>query len=165
MMISLFMTTFETLLFWTVRVVCIAWTDSTLTCKPTRIFIILRASKSVVIRVDKREVSSILTEASEYIPDGPYAIRSATGEVFAVSKLFDDTNESFIGGSVKCIAEHGSFAWLNIEVIYTTLLDIDVINTTKNRIAVPSKLYHEVSPARSLSGVRYTLYESVLLFH
>ena len=74
--------------------------------------IIIRTPKSTIIRIGKCEI--ILTETSKDVPNGPYVVRSENGDIFGVSKLFDDQYEAFIGGSVK--SNGGSFKWLGIEV-------------------------------------------------
>lgn len=50
------------------------------------------------------------------LPNGPYVVQTSTGDIFAVSKLFEDRCEAFIGGSVRPSLHDDCFEWLNIEV-------------------------------------------------
>ena len=116
------------------------------------IVLILRTPKSTVLRIGKWEIESTLSDETFRIPNGPYAIQLKNGNIFAVSRFFDDIYHSFIGGSVKSIGD--SFEWLNIEVsLIPHSTRFWLILEQRNNIAVPSKLYTQANPIRSLSGV------------
>ncbi|KAL9124029.1 MAG: hypothetical protein Q9217_006597 [Psora testacea] len=88
--------------------------------------VILRVSKAVSVNFVS-DVASILTEISATeLPNGPYTARPATGEVFALSRLFDDRYEAFIGGSVRPSLQNHSFEWLEIELRFAVKDIIDV---------------------------------------
>ena len=50
------------------------------------------------------------------LPNGPYVVETVSGDVFPVFRLFDDTHDAFIGGSVKPSIGDRPFEWLKIEV-------------------------------------------------
>ena len=89
---------------------------------PHSVVVVLRASKSVSVNVT-RDVAFVVTEISNNIlPNGPCVIEPLNGDAFAISRLFDDTYNAFIGGSIRQELTDRSFEWLNIEVCYAYLL-------------------------------------------
>lgn len=82
----------------------------------------LRVSQSVSCNV-AGNVASIFTEVSDTeLPNGPYVIETVNGDVFAVSRLFDDRYEAFIGGAVRPGPQDRSFEFLKIEVCCVDLI-------------------------------------------
>ncbi|KAF2493173.1 amidase signature enzyme [Lophium mytilinum] len=80
----------------------------------------------------------------EKIPDGPY-VANPQGDVFAVSRLFEDSQQCFIGGSLSrkfhVDRPHQAYGWLQTD-----------------RIAVPSRLYSEErSGIKPLAGLRFAV--------
>ena len=89
--------------------------------------VVLRASESVSVNVT-RDVALVLTEiSSNSLPNGPCVIEPLSGDVFAVSRLLDDTYSAFIGGSVRSELPEftdRSFEWLKIKVCCASLLRV-----------------------------------------
>lgn len=103
--------------------------------------IILRSSKSVVLYLGQRPVIAFRQAICPRFPEGPYAIRPVTGEIFPVTKFHSGKSDAFIGGSLRFNALFDSFEWLNIG----------------NRIAVPSRLHFKRTSERPLAGLRFAV--------
>ncbi|KAI1860850.1 uncharacterized protein JN550_011165 [Neoarthrinium moseri] len=75
---------------------------------------------------------------------GPYMLQSSTGRVFSVLRLFEDTNNTFVGGTVP--DGPSRFRWLQ----------------ASSHIPVPSKLYDsEPSEEQPLTGLRFGVKDAI----
>ena len=72
--------------------------------------------QNLVIELEKDVITIVTQPTSVPLPDGPYILQTTTGQMFAVSKLFDDKFHAFIGGSLKFDSLSGSFEWMHEEV-------------------------------------------------
>lgn len=98
--------------------------------------IVLQVPQNLVIELEKDVITIVTQPTSVPLPDGPYILQTTTGQMFAVSKLFDDKFHAFIGGSLKFDSLSGSFEWMHEE----------------GRIAVPSRLYYQPTVSKPLAG-------------
>lgn len=78
--------------------------------------IVLQAPQKLVIELDMDVVTILTQSAAVCIPDGPYILQTMTGQVFAVSKLFEDKYQAFIGGSFRPDSSSVFFEWMHGEV-------------------------------------------------
>lgn len=78
--------------------------------------IILQVPRKLVIELEKDVITIVTQPTSGQIPDGPYIMQTTTGQIFAVSRLFDDNFQAFIGGSLEFDSLSGSFEWMHEEV-------------------------------------------------
>lgn len=58
-------------------------------------------------------ITTVIESISLKLPDGPYIMQKRTGQIFAVSKLFEDKYQAFIGGSYRLDTPSGSFEWMH----------------------------------------------------
>jgi hypothetical protein len=78
--------------------------------------VVLRAAQSVSINIAGK-AAFVLTELpGTDLPNGPYVVQTSNGDIFAVSRLFEDRCGAFIGGSARPGPHDDCFKWLNIEV-------------------------------------------------
>lgn len=69
-----------------------------------------------MIEVDVDLITIVTQSVTVQIPEGPYVVQTMTGQIFAVSKLFEDSCQAFIGGSLRPCSPSGFFEWMHDEV-------------------------------------------------
>lgn len=72
--------------------------------------VVLRVARSVTVESRRDKVTFYIDTSKEILPDGPYAMNSSFGNLFAVCRLFEDEYCAFIGGSVQRQSPT-SFGW------------------------------------------------------
>lgn len=72
----------------------------------------LQTSQTSKICVAQDGASVLLELEATQLLTGPYAIRPSTGEIFHVSRLYEDDCSAFIGGSLTSSVQLHSSQWL-----------------------------------------------------
>ncbi|CAJ2512580.1 Uu.00g055950.m01.CDS01 [Anthostomella pinea] len=79
------------------------------------------------------------------VPNGPYAIHSPSGKVYSLLKLYEDTSNAFIRGTIRP-AGHSRYKWLH----------------STDHIAVPSRLSTKGPDAQMpLRGLRFAVKDAI----
>ena len=93
--------------------------------KYLRPVVILQAHQTSKMCVAQDGTHDFLEIEPTILPPGPYAIRPSTGEVFGVSRFYEDACNAFIGGSVAFSAQLRSFRWLMTGVRKSDFIEAD----------------------------------------
>ncbi|KAI0378883.1 amidase signature domain-containing protein [Hypomontagnella monticulosa] len=107
--------------------------------------VILQCSNRLTTSRNMRDRVVVRRSGGKRLPRGPHVVDSRTGGVYGVFKLFEDTTNAFVGGT---ILEFGTdrYKWL----------------ASLNRMPVPSKLcYDRPSNLLHLSGMRFGVKDSI----
>ena len=73
-----------------------------------------------------------VTEEKSKLANGPYVIDSGTGHVHAVSKLFEDGNDAFVGGVLPRSCSKAAYQWLRSTNVSSNFVE-NRANTDPNR--------------------------------